>query len=52
VFVATDPVCGMEVYENMAPAMAQYEGVTYYFCSKKCLGKFEDRPEAYIMEAA
>ncbi len=49
--MTTDPVCGMEVYESEAPSM-EYEGVTYYFCSKKCLGKFEDRPEAYIMEAA
>lgn len=50
--MATDPVCGMEVYEGTASGMMHYQGVTYYFCSNKCFGKFQDRPEAYVMEAA
>lgn len=52
VFMATDPVCGMEVYEGTASGMMRYEGVTYYFCSKRCFGKFQDRPGAYLLEAA
>jgi YHS domain-containing protein len=50
--MATDPVCGMEVYESTAPAMTLYEGETYYFCSQACLGMFDDNPGAYVSEAA
>jgi YHS domain-containing protein len=50
--MATDPVCGMEVYENSAPATTEYEGVTYYFCSKTCQGTFEDNPQAFVKAAA
>jgi YHS domain-containing protein len=45
--MSTDPVCGMEVYESTAPAI-QHDSVTYYFCSKKCLGEFQDHPEVYV----
>lgn len=49
--MSTDPVCGMEVYENAA-AVTQYNSVTYYFCSHKCLGAFQDDPEKYVRAAA
>ncbi len=49
--MSTDPVCGMEVYETDAPTII-HEGVTYYFCSKACLGAFEDNPSAYSAAAA
>lgn len=43
----TDPVCGMEVYESLAPATI-VQGVKYYFCSRACLGAFEDDPGKYL----
>ncbi len=49
--MSTDPVCGMEVHESMAPATTQYEGVTLYFCSMGCYGKFQDNPAAYLEHA-
>ncbi len=49
--MSTDPVCGMEVHENLAAATAQYEGVTLYFCSARCYGKFQDNPAAYLEHA-
>ena len=50
--MSTDPVCGMEVYENIAPATARYQGMTYYFCSNTCRGRFEDSPGTYAAEVA
>jgi YHS domain-containing protein len=48
----TDPVCGMEVHESMAPARTLHEGVVYYFCSRTCLGAFQDNPSRYVDEVA
>ncbi len=45
--MSTDPVCGMEVHESLAPASTVYEGVAFYFCSPRCLGRFLDNPTAY-----
>jgi len=42
-----DPVCGMKAAAN-PEKMATYEGVTYYFCSLKCVGKFNADPQLYI----
>lgn len=39
-----DPVCKMEVTPASAEAQSQYEGVTFYFCSRACKG--EVRPGA------
>ncbi len=50
--MATDPVCGMEVYKREAAAEMQYEGVTYYFCSNSCFGRFADAPKIYVSAAA
>lgn len=49
--MSTDPVCGIEVYESAA-STAVYEGVIYFFCSKACLGAFEDNPALYVAAAA
>ena len=46
--LATDPVCEMEVEPDEAPAKAEYEGETYYFCAPGCKKKFEENPEKYI----
>lgn len=38
--IATDPVCGMSVDVASAPASAQRDGSTYYFCSPRCRDRF------------
>jgi membrane fusion protein, copper/silver efflux system len=46
-----DPVCGMELAESKARAsgwMAEYRGKTYYFCSQRCMQKFDNLPSAYV----
>ncbi|MEO8574909.1 MAG: HAD-IC family P-type ATPase, partial [Pyrinomonadaceae bacterium] len=35
-----DPICGMTVDPKSAAGTFNYEGKTYYFCSKGCLQKF------------
>jgi Cu+-exporting ATPase len=42
-----DPVCGMQVEEQMAVATTLYRDKTYYFCSKACQQTFEKAPEKY-----
>jgi Cu+-exporting ATPase len=44
----TDPVCGMQVDPARAAGTSQYQGQTYYFCSKGCVDKFRAAPEAYL----
>ncbi len=46
-----DLVCGMEVDPNAAPAKAECEGKTYYFCAPGCRRAFEEQPEKYLREA-
>ena len=46
--MATDPVCGMKVDENTAPARSEYKGKTYYFCSTGCKTKFDANPGQYV----
>src|SRR5437773_4660346 len=43
-----DPVCGMTVDEQTAPATAEYNGTTYYFCAPGCKRTFEKDPEAVL----
>ena len=43
-----DPVCGMEVDAKAAEAAWEYEGVTYYFCSRGCLIDFREDPGSYL----
>ena len=43
-----DPVCGMEVDAKAAEAAWEYEGVTYYFCSRGCLTDFREDPGSYL----
>ncbi len=49
---AKDPVCGMTVDPAKAAASCEHEGVTYYFCCKGCLGKFQAKPAHYLAKAA
>jgi YHS domain-containing protein len=43
-----DPVCGMEVDKETAPARSEYRGKTYYFCAISCKNDFEEDPEIYL----
>ncbi|MCX6842462.1 MAG: heavy metal translocating P-type ATPase [candidate division WOR-3 bacterium] len=43
-----DPVCKMEVVEGQEAARREYDGVTYYFCSKVCARKFQQNPESHF----
>ncbi|MCG0239427.1 MAG: YHS domain-containing protein [Firmicutes bacterium] len=45
--MAKDPVCNMEVDPGTAPARADHNGTTYYFCSEACRQEFERDPEKY-----
>ena len=43
-----DPVCGMTVNPESAAGSFEYNGQTYYFCSKHCLHKFREAPERFF----
>ena len=47
-----DPVCGMRVSPEKAAGSYEFEGVTYYFCARSCLAKFQASPRAYLQDAA
>ena len=46
--IRIDPVCKMEVTEGQEAARREYDGVTYYFCSKSCARKFQQNPESHV----
>lgn len=48
----TDPVCGMTIDPERAAGSTSYTGVTYWFCSRGCLAKFEADPEKFIHTSA
>lgn len=43
-----DPVCGMTVDPEKAPAKFDHAGTTYYFCCAGCAAKFRADPEKYL----
>lgn len=45
-----DPVCGMMVDPETAPAKVEYKGRTYYFCAQGCKAAFERDPEKYLQK--
>ena len=45
-----DPVCGMEVTPETAAATSEYQGRTYYFCSKADKETFDKNPEKYVTQ--
>jgi Cu+-exporting ATPase len=47
-----DPVCGMAIDPASAPASADYEGKTYYFCCASCRQKFLSDPARYLGKIA
>lgn len=50
--MAKDPVCGMTVSKESAPAKEAYKGHTFYFCSDACKQKFDQDPGRYATPAA
>ena len=50
--MVTDPVCGMSVQEELAPATSEYGGQTIYFCSLGCKIAFDREPARWLGEAA
>jgi YHS domain-containing protein len=42
-----DPVCGMMVDPETAPAHTTYESQEVYFCSHECRRKFEAEPATF-----
>ncbi|MGH7315049.1 MAG: YHS domain-containing protein [Candidatus Rokuibacteriota bacterium] len=46
-----DPVCKMEVNPASAAAQSEYEGQTFYFCSKECKRKFDADPIRHLDSA-
>jgi YHS domain-containing protein len=46
--IAIDPVCGMEVDATTSTLSLDYEGNTYWFCSKGCMLDFQEDPARYI----
>lgn len=43
-----DPVCGMDVIPEEAAGKTEYQGKAYYFCSVKCLNRFNQDPEEFL----
>lgn len=44
----TDPVCGMDVEPASAAAAWEHDGVTYLFCSVRCLERFREDPAGFL----
>ena len=45
--VSRDPVCGMSVCAE-SEHQTTYDGVDYYFCSARCLGRFQAAPGTFL----
>jgi len=45
-----DPVCGMTVTKETAAGSYDYQGKTYYFCSKSCKDNFVKDPQKYLAQ--
>ncbi|OGO15508.1 MAG: hypothetical protein A2Z14_01655 [Chloroflexi bacterium RBG_16_48_8] len=46
--MALDPVCGMAVERENAPASLEYQGETYYFCADGCQQEFASSPQHFL----
>jgi len=42
-----DPVCGMSIVPRKAAGEQEFDGKTFYFCSKSCTEKFKADPASY-----
>jgi uncharacterized protein len=45
---AIDPVCGMQVERQLAPASVRHGGQTAFFCSDRCRDRFVAHPDRYM----
>lgn len=43
-----DPVCGMEVDPDTVAGSFEYQGKTYYLCSKGCLEDFAEDLRSFL----
>jgi YHS domain-containing protein len=43
-----DVVCGMQVDPAKAAGHSEFNGKTYYFCSKQCKAKFDANPAQFV----
>ncbi|MFZ1888269.1 MAG: heavy metal translocating P-type ATPase [Candidatus Binataceae bacterium] len=50
--VGIDPVCGMEVDTAATDRVIVHEGISYHFCSDKCVARFKANPQEFVSEAA
>jgi Cu+-exporting ATPase len=48
--MAVDQECGVTVEPQKAAASMEYQGTTYYFCSKGCHQEFAAHPEKYAVK--
>ncbi len=46
--MVTDPVCQMTVEREKAATMMEYDGTSYYFCSRGCREEFTQEPEKFL----
>lgn len=44
----TDPVCDMKIDDSEATGKSEYNGKTYYFCSKACKIEFDEDPKKFV----
>lgn len=45
--MATDPVCGMKIEREKA-VTTEWEGQSYYFCSRGCRSEFLEEPQQFL----
>lgn len=43
-----DPVCGATLDEKTTGLKIEYEGITFLFCSSKCMEAFMANPSTYV----
>jgi YHS domain-containing protein len=47
-----DPVCHMDIDPGTAAGSSEYEGTTYYFCSRGCNLDFDEDPAGVLKAEA
>ena len=47
-----DPVCHMDIDPTTAAGSSEYEGATYYFCSRGCKLDFDEDPAGVLKAEA
>src|SRR5437588_1416926 len=47
-----DPVCGMQVDPERAPARREHAGRQYFFCCSSCAERFSSEPDKYLQPRA